>query len=199
MATFRWSKTKLSRKLWVNIFGLPKIDKIMGKRLWKKRWPVKKQSEFWIQLREKQLTRYMYWLSEKQLKKYYDKAVRSKNVTSDELIRQMETRVDNVVYRAWFASSRPQARQLVAHWHLELNWRKITIPSIQMKAWDKISIKAKSKKTPLFDELDPIAKFIKWIKPDIKKQEIVIEGTPDTDEMEKSIKTHLIIEWYSRR
>lgn len=199
MARFRWSKTKLCKSLWANIFWLPKIDKLMARSSSKRKWVVRKKSEYWIQLKEKQIARHMFWISESQLQKYYKKAVSSKNVTSEELIRQLETRMDNVLYRAWFAESRPQARQFVAHWHFELNWKKVKTPSIQVKTWDKITLKLKSKDSAVFQEFTSPLKTIQWIKPLPKKNEILVESLPDWDELEQSIKVHLIVEYYSRR
>lgn len=197
MARFLWSKAKLCRALWINIFWLPKIDKIIQKRSSWKRGMVRKKSEYWTQLREKQIARFTFWLSEKQFKKYYQKAVSSKNVTWEELIRQMEMRIDNVVYRAWLAESRPQARQMVAHWHFELNWRRITIPSIQFKTWDKLILRKKLQNSSLYSE-SPAKCVVKWIKADVKKKEIEMVEVPAFDELEQSIKTSLIIEYYSR-
>lgn len=200
MAKFTWSKAKLSRKLWVNIFWLPKIDKIIAKRSekWKKSWFWKK-SEFWVQSREKQILRFMFWLSEKQLRKYYDIAIRSKNITSEELIRQIEIRVDNVLYRAWFAASRAQARQMISHWHFELNWQKITVPSIQVKVWDILVISKKLKDSSLYSNIWSQEKWLKWLKSDIKKKEIVVSSMPENEELEQLVKTHLIVEYYSRK
>lgn len=200
MAKFTWSKAKLSRKLWINVFWLPKIDKIIAKRStkWKTSWSWKK-SEFWVQQKEKQILRYTFWLSEKQLRKYYDIAIRSKNITSEELVRQIEIRVDNIVYRAWFAKSRSQARQMISHGHFEFNWQKITVPSIQIRPWDKLSVTKKLQTSPLFSDISSLEKWLKWIKSDTKKKEIVIDSLPESDELEQSIKTHLIVEYYSRK
>lgn len=199
MATFRWSKTKLCRALWVNIFGLPKIDKLIARRNNKKKTIIRKKSEYWIQLQEKQIARFMFWISESQLRKYYSRAVRSKNVTSQEMIVELETRVDNVIYRAGFAESRPQARQFISHWHFELNWSRINTPSIQVKPWDKLKLSKKSWNMSIFWNATKLAKNIQWLKPDVKKKEILIESLPEWDELEQSIKVHLIVEFYSRR
>lgn len=200
MAKFTWSKAKLSRKLWMNIFWLPKIDKIMAKRSekWRRSW-FKKKSEYWIQSTEKQILRFMFWLSEKQLRKYYDIAIRSKNVTNEELVRQIELRSDNVIYRAWFAMSRAQARQMISHWHFELNWQRITVPSIQAKPWDKFAVSKKLNDALLYSNIWSPEKWLKWIKPNISNKEIVIESIPENDELEQSVKTQLIVEYYSRK
>jgi len=197
MARFLWSKAKLCRALWVNIFWLPKIDKIIQKRSSWKRWMVRKKSEYWMQLKEKQIARYTFWLSEKQFKKYYNKAVRSQNVTWEEMIRQIEIRADNALYRAWFAESRPQARQMISHWHFELNWRRITVPSIQLKIWDKLVLRKKLQSSSLYTEA-PAKCAVKWLKADVKKKEVEMTEVPAWDELEQSIKTPLIIEYYSR-
>ena len=128
---------------------------------------------------------------------YYKKAVKSANITWEELIRQIELRVDNIIYRAWLAVSRTQARQMISHWNFLLNWRKITIPSIQVKKWDVLSLRDKLKKSSLFENLD-IKPMFKWLKWDNKWKSVEIVEIPNADEMEQSIKTHLIIEYYSR-
>ena len=120
-----------------------------------------------------------------------------KNITWEELIRQIELRVDNIIYRSWIAVSRTQARQMISHWNFLLNWRKITIPSIQLRVWDVLSLRDKIKKSPLFENtsIKPVFKWIKW---DNKSKSIELLEIPKSDELEQSIKTHLIIEYYSR-
>lgn len=196
MARFLGSKAKLSRSLWVNVFWLSKIDNIMAKRAWQWKF-FKKRSEYWMQLREKQIARHTFWLSEKQFKKYYKRAVVSKNITWEEMLRQIELRVDNILYRAGVAESRTQARQMISHWNFLLNWRKITIPSIQLRVWDKLSLRDKLKKSPLFEGLK-ITPVFKWIKWNDKEKTVELSEIPKADELEQSIKTHLIIEYYSR-
>ncbi|MCD5382769.1 30S ribosomal protein S4 [Candidatus Gracilibacteria bacterium] len=196
MARFLGSKAKLSRSLGVNVFGLPKIDNIIAKRAGKNKF-FKKRSEYGMQLREKQIARHTFGLSEKQFKMYYKKAVKSANITGEELIRQIELRVDNIIYRAGLAVSRTQARQMISHGNFLLNGRKITIPSIQVKKGDVLSLRDKLKKSSLFENLD-IKPMFKWLKGDNKGKSVEIVEIPNADEMEQSIKTHLIIEYYSR-
>lgn len=196
MARFLWSKAKLSRKLGVNLFWLPKISAIMTKRAWKVR-SFKKKSEYWLQLQEKQIARHLFWLTEKQFKKYYKIAVKSKHITWDELLRQIEMRADNIIYRAGLAESRPQARQMISHWHFELNWHKITIPSIQLKVWDKLIIRKKLQKSILYTD-KKIENATKWLKSDEKVNSVEMLSIPESAELEQFIKTHLIIEFYSR-
>ena len=103
-----------------------------------------KQSEYLLQLREKQKARRYYGLLEKQFRGYYEKASRRSGVTGEELLRLLETRLDNVVYRLGFAASRAQARQLVRHGHFQVNGRRVNIPSYQVKPDDVVSLKTGS-------------------------------------------------------
>ena len=113
----------------------------------------KKLSEYGLQLREKQKARRIYGILERQFGNYFDKAERQKGVTGENLLQLLERRLDNVVYRLGFASSRAEARQLVTHNHFTVNGRKANIPSILVKVGDIVQVKEKSLKSPKFVEL----------------------------------------------
>ena len=113
----------------------------------------KKISEYGLQLREKQKTKRFYGLQETQFRNLFDKAARKKGITGENLLILLETRLDNVVFRLGFASSRKEARQLVTHGHFTVNGRKVDIPSYQVKAGDIIKVKEKSASSPKFREI----------------------------------------------
>src|SRR5947209_4508436 len=102
-----------------------------------------------LQLREKQKTKRIYFTQERQFRNYFEKAARAKGVTGDALLQQLETRLDNVLYRLGFAMARRQARQFVRHGHVQVNGRKVNIPSFQVKRGDEIAIRERSRKFPV--------------------------------------------------
>ena len=129
----------------------------------------KKLSEYGVQLREKQKAKRFYGILESQFRKYFDIAVRKKGVTGEVLLQILESRLDNVVYRMGFASTRAEARQLVRHGHFEVNGRRVNIPSYLVKVNDTISVKEKSKKLERFKEILDVtgAKIVpNWLEVD---------------------------------
>ena len=185
----------------------PKAHKIMAK---KSGIPgqhgdmrVRGGSLYLTQLREKQKVRRLYGLLEKQFAKLMKEAQKAEGLTGEILLEYLERRADNVVFRAGFASTRRQARQLVSHGHLTLNGRRIDIPSIRLKAGDKLEVRAKSQKSEYFKNLDNIVATsgvtpLSWMKSDAKKMTIEITGKPKREEAEAGINEQLIVEYYSR-
>ena len=165
-----------------------------------------KSSLYLIQLREKQKVRRTYGLLEKQFARLYKEADRSSNqgILPGELLLQfLERRLDNVIYRAGFASSRRAARQVVGHGHFMLNGRRVDIPSIRVKAGDVITLRDKSKNSAYFinikDVLDNSFQGpLSWLKSDPKKVSVTITGLPKREEAEADINEQLIVEYYSR-
>ena len=165
-----------------------------------------KGSLYLTQLREKQKVRRTYGLLEKQFARLYKEADRSSSqgVLPGELLLQfLERRLDNVIYRAGFASSRRAARQLVGHGHFMLNGRRVDIPSIRVKVGDEITLRDKSKKATYFvnikDVLDNSFQGpLSWLKSDPKKISVTITGLPQREEAEPDINEQLIVEYYSR-
>lgn len=162
-----------------------------------------KPSLYLTQLREKQKVRRTYGLLEKQFAKLMKEATRQDGLTGENLLRMLEQRLDNAVYRAGFATSRRAARQLVGHGHFTLNGRRVDIPSIRLKPGDELEVRAKSAKSGYFTQLDDIAKSstqaaLSWLKSDAKKMTISITGTPKREEAEADINEQLIVEYYSR-
>ncbi len=185
----------------------PKAHKIMAK---KSGIPgqhgdmrVRGGSLYLTQLREKQKVRRLYGLLEKQFAKLMKEAQKTEGLTGEILLEFLERRADNVVFRAGFASTRRQARQLVSHGHFTLNGRRIDIPSIRLKAGDKLEVRAKSQKSEYFKNLDNIVAAsgvtpLSWMKSDAKKMTIEITGKPKREEAEAGINEQLIVEYYSR-
>ncbi len=162
-----------------------------------------KPSLYLTQLREKQKVRRIYGLLEKQFANLMNEASRRPGLAGENLLQLLELRLDNVVYRAGFATSRRAARQLVGHGHLMLNGRRVDIPSIRVKAGDEIVVRPKSTKSGYFSQIDDIASNsvqipISWLKSDIKKLKIDVTGLPKREEAEVDINEQLIVEYYSR-
>ena len=164
---------------------------------------VRGGSLYLTQLREKQKVRRLYGLLEKQFAKLMKEAQKTEGLTGEILLEFLERRADNVVFRAGFASTRRQARQLVSHGHFTLNGRRVDIPSIRLKAGDKLEVRAKSQKSEYFKNLDNIVAAsgvtpLSWMKSDAKKMTIEITGKPKREEAEAGINEQLIVEYYSR-
>ena len=162
-----------------------------------------KPSLYLTQLREKQKVRRTYGLLEKQFAKLMNEAVRRDGLAGENLLKMLEQRMDNAVYRAGFATSRRAARQLVGHGHFMLNDRRVDIPSIRMQAGDVLTVRPKSTKSGYFSQLDEVVKTasavsLSWLKSDPKKMTITITGEPLRAEAEAEINEQLIVEYYSR-
>lgn len=158
-----------------------------------------KQSDYSKQLREKQKARRIFGVSEKQMLKYYKKAVASEDVSGEELLRQMEHRLDNAVFRAGFASTRRQARQFVSHGIFQLNGKRINIPSMQLKEGDTFVVKTKNKSMPLFENFaKKKLNLPQWIKVDQTELSGQITGKAPKENLEGTIDAQMIIEFYSR-
>ena len=162
-----------------------------------------KPSLYLTQLREKQKVRRTYGLLEKQFARLMNEATRQDGLTGVNLLRMLEQRMDNAVYRAGFATSRRAARQLVGHGHFMLNGRRVDIPSIRLKAGDELVVRTKSTKSGYFTLLDDVFKTssvptLSWLKSDPKKMTISITSAPTREEAEPDINEQLIVEYYSR-
>ena len=160
-------------------------------------------SLYLTQLREKQKVRRLYGLLVKQFAKLMKEATRAEGLTGEKLLEFLERRADNVVYRAGFATTRRQARQLVSHGHFTLNGRRIDIPSIRLNPGDVLEVRPKSQKSAYFKNLDQIIGAVgqpkmSWLKVDGKKMKIEVTGLPKREEAEAGINEQLIVEYYSR-
>ena len=159
---------------------------------------VRGGSLYLTQLREKQKVRRTYGLLEKQFAKLMKEATRAEGLTGENLLQFLERRADNAVYRAGFATTRRQARQLVSHGHFLLNGKRINIPSIRLKPGDVLEVRPKSTKSDYFKSIEGMTTPLSWLKADSKKLKIEVTGLPKREEAEVGINEQLIVEFYSR-
>ena len=158
-----------------------------------------KQSEYLMQLREKQKARRYYGLLEAQFRTYYEKANQQTGVTGDNLLRMLETRLDNVVYRLGFAASRAQARQLVRHGHFQVNGRRVNIPSYQVRPDDVVMLKAGSGAEQIVrDATDLTAAVAPWLQADHDGLTGKVLKWPERVEIDTPVSEQLIVELYSK-
>ncbi len=153
------------------------------------------------QLREKQKVKRIYFVLEKQFRNYFEKARRQKGVTGENLLFMLERRLDNVVYRAGFSTSRRQARQLVNHGHVTVNGRKVNIPSFQVKATDVVAVKEASHKNTHVEGAWQTAVGRgrpAWLSADGKDLSVVVSGLPRREDVDANINEQLIVELYSK-
>jgi len=161
----------------------------------------RKPSDYGIQLREKQKVKRMYGLSEKQFHLFFNKAERQKGITGTNLLVMLERRIDNVVYRLGFASSRAQARQFVRHRHLLVNGKRVDIPSFVVKIGDTIEIREKSKKIQaLQDSLDAVVRrgVPQWLDLEKDNMKGMVKNFPIREDLTMPIQEQLIVELYSK-
>lgn len=162
----------------------------------------KKQSEYGMQLREKQKAKAFYGVLESQFRKYFEEAARSKEITGLKLLQILESRLDNVVYRLGLATSRAQARQLVRHGHFTVNGAKVDIPSYLTKVGDVIAVREKSKNDNLFKSIVEATENGRpvptWLEADLTNRNGKVVALPSRDEIDLSVQEHLIVELYSK-
>ena len=159
-----------------------------------------RESQYQIQLREKQKLRFMYGVLEKQFRKYYKNAAKKSGITGTNLLVILETRLDNVVYRAALANTRPQARQLVNHGHFLVNGKKVDIPSYEVRAGDVVTVKERSKDIlPIQHAIDTVGRQVpEWITVDTGERSITIDAMPSREMIDTDIKEQLIVELASK-
>lgn len=160
-----------------------------------------KQTDYGIQLREKQKVRRIYGLLEKQYRNYVRLAEKRKGVTGENLLRLLESRLDNMVYRMGFATSRAEARQLINHGHFLANGRKVTIPSFRTKPGTVVELREKSRKIQSIDEaLKTVTRrgLPEWLEVDAATFKGVVKALPTREELPPTIKEQLIVEFYSK-
>ncbi len=159
----------------------------------------KKLSNYGIQLQEKQKVKFMYGLSEKQLHRAFEKAVKMKGVNGENLLKLLESRLDNLVYRIGFATTRKGARQLVNHGHITVNGKKVNIPSYQVKPGDIISLAENDKELAVVKaSLEALQTRVEFVSYDDKKMEATYVRLPERSELNADIDEALIIEYYNR-
>jgi len=158
-------------------------------------------SDYGLQLREKQKVKRMYGILEKQFRRYFEEADSRKGNTGANLLSLLESRLDNVVYRMGFGSTRAEARQLVSHKALTVNGKAVNIPSYMVKAGDVVAVREKSKKQNRVVEALQLAQQVgmpSWVEVNIEKAEGVFKSVPDRDQFAADVNESLIVELYSR-
>lgn len=204
MARYTGPVTRISRRLGVAVFtnGGSK-NKAFTKKNYKPGMHGQKRfaamSEYSKQLLEKQKARFLFGISEKESVKYYKLATKTNEITGVKYLSLLEQRLDNVVYRAGLAQTRPQARQLVSHGLVMLNGKRAKTPSILVKIGDKFEVREKSKASKLFEEIKKSKnKTPKWLRSEVSNLRGEVLGLPDKDDIEHIIDHQLITEFYSK-
>ena len=160
-----------------------------------------KENEYLLQLREKQKTKRIYGVLEKQFRAYYDIASRKQGVTGENLLTILESRLDNVVYRLGFAKSRAEARQQVRHGHIHVNGRRVDIPSFRVRPGDLISVAPKAKEMLIIKSAlisNERVQVPAWLEVDIEKLQGSVLSLPQRDQIDLDIREQLIVELYSK-
>ena len=161
----------------------------------------RKMSEYGVQLREKQKVRRVYGVLERQFKHYFETAEARPGVTGENLLRLLETRLDNVVFRMGFASSRAQARQLVTHGHFAVNGRATNVPSYRIREGDRLDVRAGSRKGEYFKNVTDSLRGAQrpdWLTVDADKLSGSVTALPARDQMPLELNEQLVVEYYSR-
>ena len=200
MARYKGPTNKLFRNYGVKDLSNRKLTSSMRQSASGQHGAVRKKlSEYAIHLNEKQKIRMTYLVSEKQFSKYYKEAARRKGVTGTILLQILESRLDNVLYKAGFGVTRKQSRQIVNHGHVTVNGEKVDIPSYLLRAGDVVNIKSKSS-----DYLKRVMSLIDlscspaWVTVDKDELKITFDRVPEREEMDPDFKEQLVIEYYSK-
>ena len=159
-----------------------------------------RESQYQIQLREKQKLRFIYGILEKQFRRYYKNAAAQSGITGENLLRILESRLDNVVYRSGLARTRPQARQLVNHGHFQVNGRKVDIPSYQVRSGDVVTVKERSRDVlPIQHAVDTLDRTPpEWLEVDAGARSVAVLDLPSRQQIDTEIQEQLIVELYSK-
>lgn len=196
MARMRHPRFKQCRRLGLNVCGHPKAMKREGNGQARDK---RKLSSYGQQLLEKQRLRGYYEVMEKQFRKYFAKALKDTDNTGDALVRLLEKRLDNLVYRLQFASSIRQARQMVIHGHILVNGKKVDRPSYAITIGDTITLKEKSRQIEMFkDNFQSSTNLLPYLSKDIENFTGVLERNPIRSEVPIQIDDHLVVEYYSK-
>jgi len=206
MARYIGPKCKLSRREGTDLFLKSRsrsldskcnMEKVPGQQTERRR----RVSDYGLQLREKQKVRRLYGVMEKQFRNYYKSAAQSKGATGENLLQLLESRLDNVVYRMGFGSTRSEARQLVSHKAIEVNGKSINIASYRVNADDEITVREKSRKQLRIQSALTLAEqygFADWVEVDTKAMKGVLKRIPDRSELPAEISEQLVVELYSK-
>lgn len=206
MARYTGPKARVSRRLGVNIWGTRGENIALDRRPYPpgehgRTRRRSNPSEYLLQMQEKQKARFTYGVLEKQFRRYFETAARRSGKTGDNLLQILETRLDNVVYRAGFAATRRHARQLVVHGHFLVNGQKVNIPSYEVSAHDVIDVRPKSKTLPPFEEaIERHGERVTpaWIEVLPNTLRILVHQKPTREQIDTPVTEQLIVELYSK-
>jgi small subunit ribosomal protein S4 len=205
MSRYTGPKARVARRLGTNIFGTKAEEKALERRPYppgehgrtRRRG---NQSEYLVQLQEKQKARFTYGLSEKQFRNLYQEANRRGGVTGENMLQMLECRLDNVVYRSGWAATRPQSRQFVGHGHISVNGKRVDIPSYRVRKGDVISIRDKARamvtiqwNRDVLDRTPPA-----WLESGDDNYAVTVLSLPVRDQIDIQVREQLIVELYSK-
>jgi small subunit ribosomal protein S4 len=205
MARYTGPRARVSRRLGTNVWGTKGENKVLEKRPYppgehgrtRRRGNV---SEYLLQLQEKQKARFTYGLSERQFRRVYDEASRRGGVTGLNMLRYLELRLDNVAYRAGWAATRPQARQLVTHGHVNVNGRRVNIPSYRLRKGDTVELRDKTRGLVMIrwnmDVLDRSTP--PWLDREDEGHRVVVRDLPLREHIDTPVREQMIVELYSK-
>ena len=205
MARYTGPKARVSRRLGINVWGTSGETKALDKRPYPPgahgRGRRRSQnSEYLVQLQEKQKARFTYGITEKQFRNTYVEAARQRGVTGENLLRLLELRLDNIVYRAGWAATRPQARQFVSHGHINVNGRRVNVPSFRARKGDVIELRPNAREIVTIrwnlDVLDRAAPM--WLDAGEGGQQVTVRELPTREQIEIPVREQLIVELYSK-
>ena len=206
MSRYTGPRARVSRRLGTNIFGTRGEAAALEKRPYppgvhgRTRRRGNNNTEYLFQLQEKQKARLSYGLNERQFRTIYDEAVRRPGVTGENMLRLLELRLDNVVYRAGLGATRPQARQFVSHGHVNVNGKRVNIPSYRVRKGDVISIRDKTKDNPIIqwnkDVLDRTPPA--WLDKGDDGLSVTVYSEPLREQIDVPLREQLIVELYSK-
>ncbi len=205
MSRYTGPKARVSRRLNTNIWGTEGETKALDRRPYPPgehgRGRRRSQnSEFLTQLQEKQKCRFTYGMTERQFRNVYEEAARQRGVTGENLLRLLELRLDNIVYRAGWAATRPQARQFVSHGHIDVNGRRVSIPSYRARQGDVVALRLRSREIvtvrwnlDVLDRTPPL-----WLEAGDGGQQVTVRELPLRSQIEIPVREQLIVELYSK-
>lgn len=205
MSRYTGPKARVSRRLNTNIWGTEGETKALDRRPYPPgehgRGRRRSQnSEFLLQLQEKQKCRFTYGMTERQFRNTYEEAARQRGVTGENLLRLLELRLDNIVYRAGWAATRPQARQFVSHGHIDVNGRRVNIPSFRARKDDVVELRTKAREIVTIrwnlDVLDRTPP--PWLEASDGGQRVTVRELPIRSQIEIPVREQLIVELYSK-
>lgn len=205
MARYTGPKARVSRRLGTNIWGTAGETKALDRRPYPpgdhgRTRRRNNNSEYLVQLQEKQKARFSYGINERQFRNLYDEATRRQGVTGHILLELLERRLDNLVYRSGWAATRPQARQFVSHGHINVNGRRVNIPSYRVRPGDVIELRDKSREIVTVKwNLDVLDRSVPgWLEAGDGGQQVTVRENPSREQIDMPVREQLIVELYSK-